>query len=188
MNSIKANRIRSNRARTNRRWWLLLAGAFLACLALIAIQAQRPLHQFAQDTTVLGSGPAVIHGGIAYRISLLEIADEFPTDYDPRMAIAGATLVKVVVEQRSVAEPASWEFCSLTLGDSDGNRWSDRPVGYSRPLGAPRASSCATDSDIPSPGEAYAFGEVFQLPADAVDEAFVVLTRGASEEIRLTPR
>lgn len=176
----------TRRARSDRRWWLLVATAFLACLVLIAIQAQRPLKQFAQDTTVLGTGTEVVHAGIAYRLSVLELADEFATDYDPRRALPGATLVKVVVEQRQVAEPASWEFCSLTLGDPLGNRWSDRPEGYSRPIGTPRASSCATDTDIPPPGETYAFGEVFQLPTESVDEAFVVLTRGASEEIRLT--
>ncbi|WP_425310003.1 hypothetical protein AADG42_14955 [Ammonicoccus fulvus] len=187
-NRIPTNSIRTNRARTNRRWWPMLAGVFVACLALIAVQAQRPLEQFAQDTTVLGSGPEVIHAGIAYRITVFEYAEEFATDYDPRRAIPGSILLKVVVEQRSVAEPASWEFCSVTIGDSDGNRWSDRPVGYSRPQGVPRASSCATGADIPPGGEAYAFGEVFQLPAESADEAFVVLTRGGSDEIRLTPR
>lgn len=172
---------------TTRGWWLLLGVAFLACLAITTAQAVRPLEQFDQETLVLGSGPEVVHGGISYRITVHEVADEFPTDYEPRRAIPDAKVVTVVVEQRQVSEPASWEFCSLTLGDAAGNRWRDRPEGYSRPGGVPRDSSCATKDDVPPPGVAYEFGEVFQLPAGAADEAFVVLIRGASDEIRLTP-
>lgn len=170
-----------------RRWWIVLVVAFAACLGLVAAQGARPWDRFAERTLEFGQGSSVDHAGVSYRLVIHEVADAFATDDDPRTAIPGARLVKVVVEQRATGPEPVWEFCTLRLGTRDGLVWADQPEGYDRPPDVPRDSSCATDDDVPAPGDVHRFGKVFMLPAEYAESADVLV--GLPEgRIRLTPR
>lgn len=159
------------------RWWLVLAVAFVACLGMVAAQGARPWARFDERPAELGTGPGVTHAAITYRLVSHDVTQEVVLDSDePRRAVPGARLVTVVVEQRQAGPEPRWEFCNLRLGTPDGLVWADEPDGYGRPDGLPRESGCATDEDVPPPGEPYQFGRIFMIPAEYAETANVVLT------------
>lgn len=169
-----------------RGWWLALGTAFAACLILVAAQGVRPWERFDDRPHELGRGPEVVHADIAYRLVIREATDTVETGRDePRQALPGADLIMAVVTQRQVGPHPRWEFCTLRLGTGDGLVWADEPDGYGRPDDFPRETSCATDADIPSPGESYRFGRILMVPEHYAESVDVVLS-GPDGVIRLT--
>ncbi|MDO5500725.1 MAG: hypothetical protein Q4F67_13700 [Propionibacteriaceae bacterium] len=168
-----------------RRWWIVLAVAFAACLALVVAQGTRPWERWPERPVVAGSGAEVEWAGVAFRVAVREVAEEFATDDEPRRALPGTQLVKVVVEQRQVAPDAGWEFCTVRLGTSDGKLWADEPEGYDRPADVPADSSCATKDEVPPPGEVHRFGKVFLIPQEYAESADVIIALPEAQ-LRLT--
>lgn len=170
----------------NRAWWLALGIAFAVCLGLVAAQGARPWDRFDDRPDEISRGPGTVHADVAYRLVSRTSAEVIETGSDePRRALPGARLVMVVVEQRAAGPHPRWEFCALRLGTDDGLVWADEPDGYGRPDDLPRETSCATDENVPAPGEVHRFGRILMVPAQYADSADVVLT-GSDGVIRLT--
>jgi hypothetical protein len=168
-----------------RTWWLLGLAAVLFATGVGLGQTRAVLEFRRPDVTEsLTLGERTVVDGVAYRLTRFTAAPQLPLRPDLRSirdraevsALPGAELVQVIltVERVDPGRNPDTLFCDLSLQDSAGRRWSaDGTVGYE--VAGPAAITCggADPEKPPAVGVPFEMGQVFQLPADAVDDVTV---------------
>lgn len=161
--------------RRTTRWDLAFAALLVLALALCLVQTTAILRfRDPQPSVVATVGERVELDGVDLTLDRLVIAPELPSrpDREPAVAMAGAALVGVwlSVDVTDPARDAGQLFCYLTLVDDQGRRWTtDFDVASRADL--PERTGCAATDDQPvTPGQPYAVGAAFTIPAGAADQ------------------
>lgn len=175
-------------ARPSGRWrqrLLFLASVVLVAL-VITVESWRPWHEAGDPPAiqrVQGSTPFELHG---YRVELasLEDAHSYPGEgrrADPAEAVPGATLVKVLFNQRQLpGSPPLADIqgsCTITLADRSGRIWGNQVS--TTIAGMPETETCIEeeDDDDPAypPSGVRQFGVVVMVPESVRDDLVIRL-------------
>lgn len=174
-------------ARSPHRWrrWLLFLASLVLVALVITLESWRPWHEDGEPTEiqrVQGNAPFTLHG---YELELtsFEAAPNYPGEgrrAKPAEAVPGATLVKVLFDQRQL--PGSRPLaelkgagCTIELADRAGREWGNQVSAQI--AGMTEINTCTEeeDDDDPAypPSGVRQVGVVIMVPESVRDELVV---------------